>query len=149
MTRKGHTWAFVSGFSRRAFGSGVVAVAWFWRELNELFTLPPGVDVCDCGCVCDCDCGCGCGPGRGFSGSRGPPPLRAGGGCPWPFDDVISRVAGGSVLACCCCCLFFLPKRKDMARVALWRGRWGGSCGRSNTHSACDTDGCARRDAGC
>jgi hypothetical protein len=62
---------------------------------------------------------------------------------------VISRVAGGSVLACCCCCLFFLPKRKDIARVVPRRGRWGGSCGLSSTHSACDTDGCARRAAGC
>lgn len=42
-----HTWAFGSGLSRRALGSGVDELAGFWRELSELFTLPLGVEFCD------------------------------------------------------------------------------------------------------
>lgn len=115
----------VSAFSRRALGSGVGAFAGFWRELNELFTLVPGVGVWDGG------------PPRGFSSSREPVPLTAGGGWPGPCDEVISRVAGGSVFDCC---LLFLPKRKDMA-AAVVRGRWCWSGrGLSRTHSAWETE---------
>lgn len=115
----------VSAFSRRALGSGVGAFAGFWRELNELFTLVPGVGVWDGG------------PPRGFSSSREPVPLTAGGGWPGPCDEVISLVAGGSVFDCC---LLFLPKRKDMA-AAVVRGRWCWSGrGLSRTHSAWETE---------
>jgi len=98
-----HTCGLGSARSRSAFGSGAVAFPWLLRELNELFTLLPGVGVCDCDC----------GPGRFFSTSRMAPPLGGaptGGAGPW--EEVVSRVAAGSALDCC---LFFLPKRKDMA----------------------------------
>lgn len=97
-----HTCGLGSARSRSAFCSGAVALPWLLRELNELFTLLPGVGVCDCG------------PGRFFSASRMAPPLGAAptGGGAGPWEEVISRVAAGSALDCC---LFFLPKRKDMA----------------------------------
>jgi hypothetical protein len=124
------TWMLVSVFSRSALGSGVGALAGFWSELNELFTLPPGVDVWDEG------------PPRGFSTSREAAPLTAGGGWPGPCDEVISRVAGGSALDGC---LLFLPKRKDMATAAAAAAVRGGWCnsgrGLSRTHSAWDRDG--------
>jgi hypothetical protein len=121
------TWMLVSAFSRSALGSGVGAFPTFWREFNELFTLPPGVGVWDWG------------PPRVFSISREPDPLTAGGGCPWPPDEVMSRVAGGSALLACC--LLFLPKRKDMAAAVVLRRRWCSSGrGLSRTHSAWDAD---------
>lgn len=130
------TWTLGSGRSRSALGSGVVAFPWFCRELNELFTLPPGVEVWVWG------------PGRLFSTSRRAPPLAAAGaGAAGPCDEVISLVAGGSAFVCC---LFFLPKRKDMAPIQASEqctGRW---C-QSSTHSAGDGSGvrpsgsCARK----
>jgi hypothetical protein len=130
----GRTWAFGSVFSRRAFGSGVGAFPGVWRELKELFTLPPGVGVWLCG-------------PRVFSTSRVPIPFTAAGGWPWPFAEVMSLVAGGSALAGC---LLFLPKRKDMTSTALLRGRrCNGSGGLSRTHSGCDRSQCTRPSVEC
>lgn len=94
-----------SARSRNALGSGVSALPWlwFWRELKELFTLPPGVEFC----------AWGTGPGRLLS----TPPPTAGAGGAWPWEEVISLVAAGRALVCC---LFFFPKRKDMASVYCW-----------------------------
>ncbi len=92
-----------------------------WSELSELFTLPPGVGVCDC-------------PARPFSGSRTLAPLATGGGWPGPPDEDMSLMAGGRAPEGCC--LLFFPKRNDMA-TGWGRGNSGTAAGcPSHTHSA-------------
>lgn len=91
--------------SRRALGSGLAVLSLARRELKLLFALElPVVE----GWVAE--------PLLCLSeGSREAVPFGAGicelaGG--WPWEDPMSRDAGGRALLCC---LFFFPKRKDMA----------------------------------